>query len=192
MRIGIFGGSFNPVHLGHVALVVSLQEEYKLDLVYVIPAFANPFKGNNVVSENAKVSAAHRLAMCQLAFASVPCCTVLSIEIDRGGISYTIDTVRELFDKGYVAKEDSLFLMVGQDSAEGISSWKDSGELLSLVTPLIARRGPSDKQGVHAQIPIFEVSGTAIRDRVKQGLYIGHLVHKDVYTYIQEHEGSLL
>ena len=180
MKIGIFGGSFDPVHIGHVALAVALIEAKKLDLVYIIPANTSPFKKNGRAAD-----AKSRLHMCRLAFRDVPKCKVLDIEIKRGGVQYTIDTVHELFARQLVSKKDSLYLLLGEDSFESLPKWKQSDELLQLVTPIVAKRGAHHANTI--QTPLFEVSATEIRDREHKGLYTGHLLPKSVYNYIQRH-----
>ncbi len=179
MRIGIFGGSFNPVHLGHVSFVVGMQEAYQLDLVYVIVAAVNPFK-----KQDDMLDGVHRLKMCRLAFQGVPGCKVLSLELQRKAPSYTIDTVRELHKKRYVTEQDDLFLLLGEDAARDVGSWKESAELSSRCTIVTA---PRSQDTTSSPIAFFDISATQIRERRLLGLYCGHLLHKDVYRYIQKH-----
>ena len=107
-RIGLFGGSFNPIHNGHLHLVQTARESLGLDQVVLIPANVSPFKQQNPDM----ASGADRLAMCRLAAETLPFCTVDGCELERAGVSYTVDTVR-LFRNRY--PEAELVLLVGSD-----------------------------------------------------------------------------
>lgn len=176
-KIGIFGGSFDPVHLGHVAIVVHLIESHHLDLVYIVPAKMNPHKV--LAPQEAK----HRLAMLKMAFATVPQCKILDLELKRKGPSYTIDTVRFLYDKEKIGANDSLYLLLGEDQLSLLHTWKEADLLQKLCKPLIARRGASS---LVSDTPYFDISATMIRKRLKKKKYCGHLLHKDVYNYIRK------
>lgn len=180
------------MHLGHVALVVALTEKHHLDLVLVIPAQINPHK-------NPPTSAVHRLHMVKEAFQNVPTVQVLTLELEREGPSYTIDTVHELYKRGIVAKSDSLFLLLGEDQLQSIATWKNVQELFTLAPPLIASRNlahppcnfpaslqKSIEQGITVT-PCFDISATDIRERLKKRLFCGHLLDIRVYNYIQRH-----
>jgi len=174
-KIGLFGGSFDPVHLGHVALVVHLLEAHQLDIVYIVPASINPHKINSPITSR------HRLQMLKKAFLSVPKCQILDLELKRKGPSYTIDTVLELKKKGMVGPKDALFLLLGEDQLEGLNTWKEHKQLMALCTPLVARR-----KAAHSivDMPYFDISSTVVRKRLKKKQYCGHLLPKDVYNYI--------
>jgi nicotinate-nucleotide adenylyltransferase len=187
MKIAIFGGSFNPVHLGHVALAVHCIEALQLDKLFVIPANASPFKEGSHYAP-----AIDRLKMCQLAFRGVPKTRVLPLELIRPGPSYTIDTLHELEQKKRISSKDELFLILGQDAVDGLKDWKLSDELMAKVTPVVvARSGEIAKKPfkniLFVDMPLFDVSATEIRSRVQKGAYFGHLVQKNIYTYIQKH-----
>jgi len=187
-RIGIFGGSFNPVHLGHVALAVQLQEVHRLDSLFIIPTNCSPFKTTKVY-----VDAKHRFSMCKKAFQSVSKCRVLDIEINRPGISYTVDTIQDLEDRKLVSKNDKLFLLLGQDSYASFSRWKKVDAILERVTVVVARRNQEvvpQKQVqnvLFTDTAMFDISATEIRWRLKRGLFCGHLLPQNVYTYIKRH-----
>lgn len=184
MRIGIFGGSFNPVHLGHVALVVHLIEAKQLDQVYILPVNMSPFKTDQHLLDGKE-----RIHLCRLAFKGVPKCKVLATEVKRGGVSYTIDTLNELLQKGYVSKQDSLFLLLGQDSLQGFANWKSKEQIVEMAEIVVASRGNSAKVETSVsfiETPLFDVSATEIRQRLKKKLYCGHLLNKTVYKYIQK------
>lgn len=197
-KIGIFGGTFDPVHLGHVAIVVALAEAHRLDHVYIIPANVNPYK----CDARSSVSAIHRLQMLKRAFKSVPRTSILSLEIERDGPSYTIDTVKQLLHKNIFHSSDSHFLLIGQDQLERFCLWKDVHELITIASPLIARRSGSSLEGDWSrdsrlkkvvdegltQTALMDISATDIRLRMKQGLFCGHLLDSSVLKYIQKHQ----
>ena len=127
MRIGLYGGSFNPVHYGHVNLARRALADLALDQLRVIPAHVSPFK-----TDAARQSAPwDRLAMVRAAFAALPKVVVDEREIARGGVSFAIDTVREIAAENPGAE---LFFIVGEDSVAGLPRWKDIDELKKLVT----------------------------------------------------------
>ena len=124
MRIGILGGSFNPVHNGHLGLARRAIASLGLDRLLVIPANVSPFKVAPKASESA--IAFDRLALVRSAFASIPGVVVDDREMRRGGVSYAIDTVREIAAENPGAE---LFFIVGEDAAAGLPRWKDYDEL---------------------------------------------------------------
>jgi nicotinate-nucleotide adenylyltransferase len=185
MRIGLFGGTFDPPHNGHIHLILSLLEAHHLDQVLIIPALLNPLKPPIASPE-------HRLTMAHLAFDSVPGCKVLDIEVRRSGPSYTIDTVHWLMEHDKEFATAQRFLLLGADAATSLPQWRQLDQLLKLVRPLIAARGeqPKDlideaKQG-WTQSEILDISSTDIRARIHQGLYVDHLVPERVMKYIRE------
>lgn len=188
-KIGIFGGTFDPVHIGHVALVVALQEARDLDLVLIIPANRSPHKENAVPQE-----AKHRLNMLKKAFKDLEYCSVLPLEIKRAGPSYTIDTVLELKALNIVNDHDTLYLILGQDQMENFNSWKNVQELMKQTFSLVARRKDTPTKNLSwfekgmCATPYFEVSSTDIRNRIKKKLYCGHLLNNQVYNYIQRNK----
>jgi nicotinate-nucleotide adenylyltransferase len=197
MRIGLFGGTFDPPHNGHIHLILSLLEAHHLDRVLVVPALLNPLKPPPVArSKNfwhgLQASPEHRLTMAHLAFDPVPGCTVLDIDVRRSGPSYMIDTVHWLMehDKEFAAAQ--RFLLLGADAAASLPQWRQLDQLLKLVRPLIAARGeqPKDlideaKQG-WTRSGILDISSTDVRARIHQGLYVDHLVPERVMKYIRE------
>ncbi len=124
-RIAIFGGSFNPVHSGHVRVAESAIARLGLDKIIVVPAFCSPFKTGG----KAFLASSDRLELVHLVFDGNPKVVVDDRELKKGGISFAIDTVRE------IAAEESpekLFFLVGEDSVPGLPRWKDYGELVKL------------------------------------------------------------
>jgi nicotinate (nicotinamide) nucleotide adenylyltransferase len=128
MKIGIFGGSFNPVHSGHVGIVKKAVQTLDLDRCIVVPAYLNPFKADVA---NAKFSSCDRLLLVRAAFNGMEKVVVDNREIVRGGISYAIDTVREIAAENPGAE---LYFITGEDIADEIDSWKDAGELKKLCS----------------------------------------------------------
>ena len=128
MNVGIFGGSFNPVHYGHLNVAKLAIEELALDRLIVVPANVSPFKADAAPSPDLPWD---RLELVRNAFAAMENVVVDDREIRRGGVSYAIDTVREISAENPGAK---LYFIVGEDSVEGLPRWKDYDELAKLVT----------------------------------------------------------
>ena len=131
MKIGILGGTFNPPHIGHIVLAKEIYEKLELDKVLLIPTNTPPHK------EDEGVSADVRLHMIKLAARDQEAFEVSDIELKRGGISYTIDTVRKLKE---LFPQDELYLIVGSDLANDFLSWKDFDQLKNLVRIVVAQR----------------------------------------------------
>lgn len=130
MKIGIYGGSFNPVHFGHISIARRAIEELSLDKLLVIPANVSPFK----VGKSDCSHLWNRVDRVVAAFADVEKAEVDLREIKRGGVSYTIDTVREIVSElGEDASLERLYYIIGEDSLEGLERWKDYDELKKLV-----------------------------------------------------------
>ncbi len=186
-RVGIFGGSFDPVHLAHVALAEAALVELRLDQVLWIPA------GQPWQKERAITAAEHRVAMVQLAIAHEARFALDRIETQRAGISFTLDTVRAL------SAADPLtqwFLLIGQDQYAALHTWRDWRTLLGLVVLAVANR-PGDRRSPHPDVqgfphrmvplPMLDISSTDIRRRVGQRADISHLVPPLVARYIETH-----
>jgi nicotinate-nucleotide adenylyltransferase len=190
-RIGLFGGSFDPVHNAHLALARAALRELALDEVRWIPA-GQPWQKTRTLTD-----AAHRAAMVALAIEGEPRFVLDSIELQRAGPSYMLDTVRELQAAQPGAQ---WFLLLGQDQHAGLPSWHGADELVQRVTLAVAARpGASvEPQGGHDQmpagvtvhpvtLPLMDVSSTGVRARCAAGQPIGHLVPEKVASYIEEH-----
>ena len=128
MNIGIYGGSFNPVHFGHVNVARQAIESLALDRLAIVPANVSPFKADGAA--NAPTYAWDRMEAVRNAFSSMDKVVVDERELRRGGVSYAIDTVREIAAENPGAK---LYFIIGEDSAEGLPRWKDYDELVKLV-----------------------------------------------------------
>lgn len=181
--IGFFGGSFDPVHFGHLNLAVQLFEQFHLNEVLFCPAFCSPFK----MDAPPIASPHHRLAMLRLCLEDFPQFKETSIEIERKGPSYTIDTIRALNEK-----DQRIHLLLSEDAAAGLDSWKEAKELLRIAPPLIGiRSSDSSLKGKFkrhtAPMRIMEISSTEIRDRLKKNLCCAHLVPLKALDYIRTH-----
>lgn len=183
-HIGIFGGSFDPVHTGHVLVAQAAIEELQLARLFLIPAACSPFK-----LDQQPTLAAHRLAMLRLAFAGRIDCEVDDLEIQRGGTSFTIDTVRHFEQKFPGAK---LFYLIGADNVPKLTQWREADELARLAEfVVIPRPGdapaplPSSFRGRYLSGFPFGVSASQIRARAKAGLQLEPLVPVAVAQFIQ-------
>lgn len=160
-KVGFFGGTFDPIHFGHISLAIQLLEKGKLDEILFCPAFCSPFK----VATPPVASPEQRLAMLKLAL-EIPQFKISTIEIDRRGPSYTVDTIRSLSSEGV-----QLRLLLSDEAAAHLDQWKDTQELIRLAPPLI---GPRE----------IQISSTQIRGRLKRKLYCGHLIPAKTLDYI--------
>jgi nicotinate-nucleotide adenylyltransferase len=190
-RIGIFGGAFDPPHLGHVALARAAVEQLRLDELRVFPTGQAWHKARELSP------AAHRLAMAQLAFSDVPRACVDGRELQRAGPTYTVDTLRELHREFPGAQ---FLLVIGADQAESLHSWRESGEIARLATISIAARArpitaavpvdasrlpPGPREPV--ELPPIPVSSTEIRRLAGAAEDITRLVPAPVARYIDQH-----
>lgn len=197
MKVGLFGGSFNPVHHGHLNLALELKERKGLDEVWFIPSLLSPFK-----QEEPPLDAEHRLRMLELALEPFEEFKVCPIELQRSPPSYTIDTVKQLVA---AHPQESFYLLLGADTLQGFSAWKSPLEIVRTLPLLIAARHnfdleshlPTLKLGeeisaaiVQGLVPSreLEISGRDIRERLKKGLYCGHLIPAKVLDYIYAHQ----
>lgn len=178
LRLGLYGGSFDPIHYGHLILARQALEDLSLDRVIFIPAAESPFKLSHSCA-----SAADRLAMVQLAVQSEPAFAVDPLEIERDPPSYTIDTARAYSTQH---SSDTLFFLVGEDHVAALPKWNEFEELDQLVQFVILSR--SDLP-LNVKYPVvrrrFDLSSTEIRNRVANDLPISYLVPDNVLRYIQ-------
>lgn len=195
-HVGIYGGTFDPIHFGHINTAIEILEFHDLDEVWFCPAHMNPRK----IGHDCTTSI-HRLKMLEIALAGLPYFGIVPNELQRHEPSYTIDTLRELREEEKKeAFPSQFFLIMGEDSIPDFFHWKDPGEIIKLAPPLIARRYISDRplqlqgdseicetlrKGI-TPTHIMEISATRVRERVRKGLYIGHLVPAKVVDYIYQ------
>jgi nicotinate-nucleotide adenylyltransferase len=185
-KVGIFGGTFDPIHLGHLITAQSVREIRKLEKIIFIPAFISPHKSDAKTS-----SAEDRLNMIKLAIDGIPFFDYSDSEIKKGGVSFTIDTLRKLKNS-----YDELEFIIGYDNIFSFHTWKDPDEIMKLAKIVVLRRKSShppqfkDKyynKSVFVQTRGIEISATDLRERVKKGLPINFLVPPNVLEYIHNH-----
>lgn len=202
-KIGIYGGSFDPIHHGHINLAVEMSEVHQLDEVMFCPSFVNPNK-----IKGSSASGDHRLAMLNLAIAGAPKLRILDWELRRGGPSYTIDTLHELMaSQAGKPEPDHFFLIIGDDAAQHFYQWQQPEEIVKICTLLVGRRSFSSAcddlkgssalliEAVHKGLTltrILEISSSEIRKRLAKRQYCGHLVHSKVLDYIHLHDLYLM
>ena len=190
-RIGVFGGAFDPPHAAHRALVEAAIEQLQLDQLRIVPT-GQAWHKSRVLS-----AAAHRLAMARLAFADLAQVLVDPSETLRSGPSYTIDTLRALRVENAAAE---FYLIIGQDQAAALSSWREWQEVLRLAIICVAARPdstgstrpwvPSAEPGLRYRqlnFPHWPVSATDIRQRIARGQGVAPLVCDAVARYIVDH-----
>lgn len=191
-KIGIMGGTFDPIHVGHLVTAEAVRIEYCLEKVLFIPAANPPHKQDSQV-----ISAVHRYIMTVMATYSNPHFYVSSIEMERPGPSYTIDTIRILAEQ--YGSECELFFITGADAVGDLPTWNGIEELLDLcrfiattrpgcvstLDEVIAQFGDKGRDRIHRlTTPELEISSTDIRERVKRGRSIKYIVPESVESYI--------
>lgn len=178
MRIGIFGGSFDPVHKGHINLVKELKKILHLNKVIVVPAFVSPFK----TEKPPLARGHHRLEMLKLAFEGVSHIEISDIEIKRSDVSYTIDTIHELLDQYPYAE---LYLLLTDEALETFSRWRSFEEIQRLATVIYASKDTNKPPII--QIPWIDISATKIREKLLKGEASHDFLPSKVLDYIHEH-----
>ncbi len=185
-RLGLYGGSFDPVHLGHLLVATAAMEELRLDRLVFIPAGRSPFKPGLEPAPPER-----RAALLRQALAGRTRMEVDTLEIDRGGVSYSIDTVRE-FQRRHPQAE--LFWLIGADHLAKLDEWREAAALAAAVTFLVVPRPgePAVERGgpwrlVHLRGWPLKVSSSEIRSRVKNGLPIDHMVPPGIAEAIRSH-----
>ena len=182
-KIGIFGGTFDPIHYGHLITAQSVREIRKLDKIIFIPAYISPHKSEAVTS-----SPEDRMNMIKIAIEGIDFFDYSDIEIKKGGISFTIDTLKEL-----KKKYDEIEFIIGYDNIFQFHTWKDPDGIMKLATIVVLKRKSSspprfkDKyydQAIFVQTRGIEISATDLRERVKKDLPINFLVPPKVMEYI--------
>ncbi len=192
-KYGIFGGSFNPIHYGHLMICEYIKEEMGLDKVIFIPTGNPPHKDLGVSAED-------RYEMVRLAISPNPDFEISDIETTRVNLSYTVDTIRELKE---IYKEEKLYFLIGLDSLFQLKTWKKIGDLSQEIEFVVALRpGYIDKEEINNEIdflresfgtrinliktPLYEISSTDLRERIHEGKSLRYLIPKKVLDYIEE------
>jgi len=192
-RIGILGGTFDPIHMGHLVCADQARCQYNLDKVLFMVA------GQPALKDAADVSPAeHRYQMALLATADNPFFELSRLEIDRAGTSYTIDTLKELRRRS--ASTTKLFFICGADALFEILSWKDAEKIAELATFVCATRPGYDLDEARAllerqavdfrfeqmEVPLLDISSSDLRERFQSGRSVRYLVPEEVERYVRE------
>jgi len=198
-KIGLFGGSFDPIHHGHLMLAELRREALQLDQVRFLVANVSPLKTDQKAASNRD-----RIEMVKLAIGGNPYFDLDTREIDRGGVSYTLDSVRSIQEE-LVRNEDTeteLFLLMGADVLKDIAKWHQPKQLFQLITPCVISRGGfgdpdwehlapfmSEERflaakRLHVATPQVDISSTNLRSRIRKGLSIRYQVPPSVYAYL--------
>jgi nicotinate-nucleotide adenylyltransferase len=194
MRLGIFGGSFDPVHNGHLELARCCQRQAALDEVWFTPTAIQPLKYGGPQATNRE-----RLEMLHLAIDNEPSWRVCTLEIERGGFSYTVDTLQQIHTELPDAK---LFFLMGADAVRDVPHWKEPAEIFRLATPLIVCRAgqpqpdlsalkqicPADHQSQLIDMPAMPESSTEIRRHIATGKSVEEFVPSEVCMFITRHK----
>jgi nicotinate-nucleotide adenylyltransferase len=205
LRLGVLGGTFDPIHLGHLRLAEEVGEKFSLDKVYLIPAASPPHKGGKTVTPFH-----HRFEMTKLAVEGSPLLVALDLEARRQGLSYSIETLKE-FHRLYPSRLD-LFFILGTDAFQEIETWKDYKKLFDYAHFLVVRRpgmpaekmearlrslgvsfrreeenrfvGPSGYEVIYIGATLMDISSSGIREKAAAGKSIRYLVPESVRCYI--------
>ena len=187
VRVGVYGGSFDPPHVGHLILAADAHANLKLDLLLFVPTFTQPLKsGHKGIAPPEK-----RLAMLRSAIGEGKDSKfrVETVEVDRGGLSYTVETLEELTRKHLGAE---LFLIVGEDALESFEKWREPDRIRELATLAVLRRHPQGERPaglpagiVEASSRLVDLASSEIRKRVKAGESIRGFVPESVEDYIR-------
>ena len=195
MRLGIFGGTFDPVHNGHLLLAEYCREQGELDQVWFLPAFAPPHK-----LEYQLTASEHRIEMLQLAIGGHSDFLVSTIEIERGGVSFTVDTVQAIAQQ---CPDVDLFLLMGADSLCDFPTWREPARICQLAIPLVVGRPNYSTldldllrplvdesrwkkiQDCFVEMPGMDISSRDIRERVSRQQSIRYQTPRAVEKYIE-------
>lgn len=189
MRLGIFGGAFDPIHNGHLLLAEQCREQCQLDEVWFVPTKIPPHKEAGSLSPDAD-----RVEMLKLATAGRPKFVVSEIELNRTEVSWTVDTLKQLRDE---RPDDELFFLIGADSLRDFSTWKDPETIAELASVVAVNRGEASlgelTAGLNSELaasvrlvtmPGISISATDLRSRVSVGKSIRYLVPRAVEEFL--------
>ncbi|HKY50933.1 MAG TPA: nicotinate-nucleotide adenylyltransferase [Candidatus Limnocylindria bacterium] len=178
LRVGVFGGTFDPVHVGHLGIALAALESVPLDRVLFIPARRSPLKDRDPVA-----SVADRVTMLERAIANEPRFALSRVELDRDGVSYTVDTLEALRGEG------ELFLILGGDALADLARWRRPDRIRELATILVAERpGAPETDPTYGARPFdapkLDISSRELRARVARGRSLRYLVPDAVWEHI--------
>jgi nicotinate-nucleotide adenylyltransferase len=192
--VGILGGTFDPIHHGHLGIAEEAREALGLERVLLVPASSPPHKPGRPVTD-----AAHRLAMVELAIAGNPAFALSRIEVERGGVSYSLDTLEALRSEGV----EQPWFILSTEALAGFPTWREPDRILSLCRLAVVPRGgydPLDRAWVAEQFPgredrvtflpgpLLPISGSVVRRRAAVGRSVRYLVPDAVARYIADHQ----
>lgn len=187
MKIGIFGGSFNPPHLAHQKIIELYIKKAELDKCIIIPAACSPFKQNESLASDS-----HRIKMLELLSQDIPNTNISEYEIKKGGVSYTYDTIQFIKNK---YPNDELFLLIGYDQLISFHKWTKYQDILSDIKLCVALRTvEADNDFIQEKLRVYqaitlenefmEISSTEIRDRIKKAESLNDLLPASIEEYI--------
>jgi len=191
LKLGLYGGTFDPIHTGHLILAESVRSQLALDRILFIPAAIPPHKKDSKITESAI-----RYEMIQLAIANNPHFEVSPIDIDRKGVSYTVDTIKIIQEQMQLQREE-LFFIIGADNILGFPSWHKPAEILELCQIVVLPRPEIDLKNIHPMLkdkilvvktPLIEISSSVIRQLIKQDRSIRYLVPEPVFHYLRRNQ----
>lgn len=196
-KIGIFGGTFNPIHIGHLIVAEAVRESFGLDRILFVPSGVPPHKSYEEVTV-----AEHRYAMVECAVRSNPYFEASRIEVDRAGFTYTVDTLNSL--RGLYGKAAEIYFIIGADVVNELTTWKDFRKVFGLCRFIAVGRPGCDAASAESGIkrlkerynisvetveaPLIDISSTSIREYVKSRRSIKYLVPECVEEYIHINE----
>ena len=185
-RIGVFGGTFDPPQNGHIVVAKAVLEQLNLDLVLFVPA-GDPWQ------KHESSLAADRVDMVKLAIADIDDFTVSTVDIDRGGPTYTVDTLRDIAAE---FPQSQLYFIMGDDAFAGITTWKDFDKLGELATLVVVSRygnAPEVPATLSPSVNLLEISAlpissTMCRERIANGDSLEGIVPEQVAEYVEKHQ----
>lgn len=185
-RIGVLGGTFNPIHVGHLAIAQMAQERMHLKKVVFVPAYIQPHKKRKTIA-----NAQHRFYMTQLAIADNPFFEISDFEVTKKGKSYTIDTLRH-FQKMY-SKDTRLFFIIGEDSLAQLPRWKYIDDILKIADFIVVNRpghtkDESDVPHFRVVMPGIDISSSFIRLRMTENKTVRYFVPHMVIEYMKKNK----
>jgi len=189
-KIGLFGGSFDPIHNGHLQIAITAKDQLSLAKIIFIPAAIPPHKQHIVLT-----LAHFRLRLVQIAVENYPDFEVSDFEIVRGNISYSIDTLHYFCSQYHLSREH-LFFIIGSDSLLNFHSWRAPEEILQLCQLVVYNRSGVNlelvddnlkKQAIFLDAPFIDISSTTIRQKIREGKSLNKTMPRQVVEYIFEH-----
>lgn len=182
-RIGILGGTFNPIHIGHLAIAQLAAQKLQMDKVIFVPCCLPPHKPSNTV-----ISAADRLRMVGLAIEGNPLFSVADLEIKKGGRSYSVDTVEYFYKK--FSRDCKIYFIIGADALTGLSGWRRVEDIMKMASFVVINRKGSGHAEVGKRIrfldmPAIDISSSEIRRRLRAGESVKYLMPEGVINYIR-------